>query len=479
MNNDVLISVDRVSKIYKLYSSKRNRIKELLLKNQDFHDKFWALTDVSLTLRKGESLGLIGRNGSGKSTLLQMICGTLQPSKGSIEVHGRIGALLELGSGFNPEFTGLENIYLNAALIGIQRREVDEKLDQILGFADIGDFIHQPVKAYSSGMVVRLAFSVLAHVDADILVIDEALAVGDEIFVQRCMRFIRRFKEENCLLFVSHDLDAIRTLCDKSLWLKNGTVSAYGETKNVSLAYHNYCHATSHEDLEIENLGKFHNVEQQDENITSFGINEEKERDTISKLSHYSQAEVWTQANLDDATGWKTGRAQITSIDLNMLQPNLEPIENAKHLWAGSLVRLTITAAADTTIVDPIIGFTFKDRLGQCLFGENTLNAGRDLGINCPKALEEGNEYTASFDFYLPMLASGTYTVMASIAEGDLQEHVQHHWLEDALLVKVVNERLQYGVIGAFMLNAHFSLNTNGLPKHISIEADDEQTSNI
>lgn len=249
-------------------------------------------------------------------------------------------------------------------------------------------------------------------------------------------------------------------------------------TKDVSLAYHNYCHATSHQDLEIESLSEIHNVEQQHRDITSFCINEEKERDTISKLSHYSHAEVWTQANLDDATGWKTGRARISSIDLNMLTPNLEPIENAKHLWAGSLVRLTITAIADATIAKPIVGFTFKDRLGQCLFGENTLNAGIDLGINCPKALEEGCEYTASFDFYLPMLASGTYTVMASIAEGDLQEHVQHHWLEDALLVRVVNERLQYGVIGAFMKNVDFSLKAKGHPKQEGIEADNKHTFN-
>jgi lipopolysaccharide transport system ATP-binding protein len=169
---------------------------------------------VSLEVRRGETLGIIGRNGSGKSTLLQMICGTLTPTEGSVQTHGTVAALLELGSGFNPEFTGIENVYLNALLHGLSREQTEERLEDIQAFADIGEFIHQPVRTYSSGMLVRLAFAVIAHVDASVLIVDEALSVGDAVFGQRCMRFIRRFKEAGTLLFVSHDMNAVSSLCE-------------------------------------------------------------------------------------------------------------------------------------------------------------------------------------------------------------------------------------------------------------------------
>lgn len=218
---NIAIRVNGVTKRYRLYPSTKARLKEWLwrpLKRRlgrpapPYYRSFTALDEINFELPKGHTMGVIGRNGSGKSTLLQLICGTLEPTAGNIEISGRIAALLELGAGFNPEFTGRENIYIYAAVMGLSREQASKRFDDIVAFADIGDFIEQPVKSYSSGMLVRLAFAVIAHVDADILIIDEALAVGDAFFVQKCMRFLRRFMQTGTVLFVSHDSAAVTNL---------------------------------------------------------------------------------------------------------------------------------------------------------------------------------------------------------------------------------------------------------------------------
>ena len=229
MSDDIAIKVSNLSKCYQIYDKPHDRLKQSIYPRLQrlvgkqpvqYCREFWALKDVSFEIKKGETVGIIGRNGSGKSTLLQMICGTLNPTSGSIETHGRIAALLELGSGFNPEFTGRENVYMNAAILGLSREEIDAKYDEIVAFADIGNFVDQAVKTYSSGMMVRLAFAVIAHVDADILVIDEALAVGDAFFTQKCMRFIQQFKGDGgTLLFVSHDSAAVMNICSRAVWM--------------------------------------------------------------------------------------------------------------------------------------------------------------------------------------------------------------------------------------------------------------------
>lgn len=224
MSSDFAICVKNVTKTYQIYDKPQDRLKQSLWRGRkQFYSEFKALDDVSLEVKKRETVGIIGGNGSGKSTLLQIICGTLAPTAGTVEVNGRVAALLELGSGFNPEFTGRENVYMNASILGLSREEIDAKYDEILAFADIGAFVDQPVKTYSSGMVVRLAFAVIAHVDADILVVDEALSVGDAVFTQKCMRFIRLFQARGTLLFVSHDIGAVQNLCRSAIWLAHGT----------------------------------------------------------------------------------------------------------------------------------------------------------------------------------------------------------------------------------------------------------------
>ncbi len=238
MSSDIAIRVDGVAKRYRIFARPFDRLLFQMFGLRETRcEPFDALHELSFAVRPGETLGLIGRNGAGKSTLLQIICGTLTPSTGNVAVNGRVAALLELGAGFNPEFTGRENVYMNAAIYGLDRAEIDRALPSILEFAEIGDFIDRPVKTYSSGMFVRLAFAVIAHVRADILIIDEALAVGDVYFTQKCMRFLKRFKESGTLVFVSHDVNSVINLCDRAIWLDRGRIARQGPAKEVCEAY--------------------------------------------------------------------------------------------------------------------------------------------------------------------------------------------------------------------------------------------------
>lgn len=247
MSSEIAIKVESLSKCYQIYDQPRDRLKQFVLPRlrflvglspKQYFREFWALKEVSFEIKKGETVGIIGRNGSGKSTLLQVICGTLNPTSGNIQTNGRIAALLELGSGFNPEFTGRENIYLNGAVLGLSKEEIDKRFDEIAAFAEIGDFIEQPVKTYSSGMFVRLAFAIQANVDPEILIVDEALAVGDAYFVHRCMlRFNELQKLGTTILFVSHDANAVLNLCSRAIWLVDGGIKGEGDSSEVVDTY--------------------------------------------------------------------------------------------------------------------------------------------------------------------------------------------------------------------------------------------------
>ncbi len=237
--NEIAVSVRNLGKRYKIYNSVGDRLKELLLlRRRRLHRDFWALRNVDLDVRRGHTVGVVGRNGSGKSTLLQIICGTLTPTEGKVEVYGRIAGLLELGSGFHPEFTGRENVYVNAAVLGLTKEETDQRFQSIEDFADIGTFIDQPVRSYSSGMFVRLAFSVAISVDPDILVVDEAMAVGDEMFQRKCFQRIKDLKEQGAtILFVSHSAETVTELCDTVCLLDRGEAILTGDPKHVFARY--------------------------------------------------------------------------------------------------------------------------------------------------------------------------------------------------------------------------------------------------
>jgi lipopolysaccharide transport system ATP-binding protein len=253
MSSEIAIKVENLSKCYQIYEQPRDRLKQMLMRGRrQYYREFWAVRDISFEIKKGETVGIVGRNGSGKSTLLQMICGTLNPTGGSIQANGRIAALLELGSGFNPEFTGRENVYLNAAVLGLSKEEIDQRFGDIADFADIGEFIERPVKTYSSGMMVRLAFAVQAMVDPEILIVDEALAVGDEKFQRKCFSRLEELKSRGTsILFVSHSGPQVIELCDRALMIERGSLVMSSSPQDVIRSYQRLIYAPEAEQEQL------------------------------------------------------------------------------------------------------------------------------------------------------------------------------------------------------------------------------------
>ena len=390
-----------------------------------YYDEFWALRDVTFAVPVGQTVGIIGRNGSGKSTILQIVCGTLSPTAGGVDVQGKVAALLELGSGFNPEFTGRENVFLNGSILGLSRSEVEARFSDIETFADIGEHIDQPVKTYSSGMVVRLAFAVIAHVDADILVIDEALAVGDAIFTQKCMRFLRQFKQHGTILFVSHDAASILNLCDHAIWLHEGELRLQGEAKAVSEAYLEFTAQQVYGD-ELKMRAK----------EVASGATDQLPV-SPARVHHDDGSRVQIFENIANSEGWESDRARILSVE--MLDASMRPVSSFR---GGERVALEIRAQAESSLASPIIGFFVKDRLGQSLFGEHTYTYRPGFGV------EAGQTLAATFTFQLPMLPNGEYSMTVSIADGEPFNHVQLHWIHDALVLRVISEKLRYGLVG-------------------------------
>ncbi len=449
-SDEIAIKVEHLSKMYQMYNQPQDRLKQFVIPKlqrligkppKTYFREFWAMQDVSFEVKKGETVGIIGRNGSGKSTLLQLICGTLTPTGGSVQTSGRVAALLELGSGFNPEFTGRENVYMNGAVLGLSTEEIEARFEDIAAFADIGEFIEQPVKTYSSGMMVRLAFAVIAHVDADILVVDEALSVGDAVFVQRCMRFIRRFRENGTLLFVSHDVGSVINLCRSTIWLHQGRIRDMGQTNSVTEAYLQYTQQEIYGDkIQLSTIKK--------QDRTSL---DKKSVQTTTKepLIDYSvKAEVIN--NLGEARGWRTNAADIIEVHLDHVGEGLPGV-----FQGGEEVRMVIRARAHQKLDQPIIGFLVRDRLGQDLFGENTLQY---TNLN-PIRVNAESEFSAEFVFCLPMLPNGNYAVMTSVANGSLDENIQLHWLHDALIINVVSSKVRWGLVGIPFNNVVLKVN--------------------
>ncbi len=450
---DIAIRVQNLSKCYQIYDTPRDRLKQFVVPTfcraipplrkifptphspmPTYYKEFWALKDVSFEVKKGETVGIIGRNGSGKSTLLQMICGTLSPTSGSVETRGRIAALLELGSGFNPEFTGRENVYMNAAVLGLSREEVDARFDDIVAFADIGDFIEQPVKTYSSGMMVRLAFAVIAHVDADILVVDEALAVGDAFFTQKCMRFLRNFMKTGTVLFVSHDTGSIKNLCNHAIWLEKGQVIQQGLPKDVCELY----------------LEAFYEAQQGKSTATrlkAFKKTDDSLPIKDQRLEFINNSNLRNDLQIfkfdPNAASFGKGGAQIHEVRL--LDENEHPLA---WIVGGEKVTLRIVVRVYQDLDSPIVGFYVKDRLGQALFGDNTFLSYREQHVHC----QEGSELQADFVFFMPLLPAGEYSITTAIANGSQELHEQHHWIHDAVLFKSESSSVASGLIGIPML---------------------------
>lgn len=435
---ETVIELEDLGKNYKIYQRPSHRLLQSVLGSRwASHKDFWALRDVSFKISRGQTLGIIGKNGSGKSTLLQLIAGTLIPSEGKVAVNGKVAALLELGSGFDPEFSGRDNVYLNAAILGLSRHQVDERMSRILEFADIGEFIDQPVSSYSSGMVMRLAFAVMAHVDAEILIIDEALAVGDAFFTQKCMRFLREFKTRGTLLFVSHDDAAVTALCDTAVWLDGGRQMAFGSAKSVVYQYLQSVIASRQ-----ESEGEVQIREPSDASVQG-GVRElhDARRDWINASNLRNDIEI--VAFNAGSDGFGNGSARVESVEI--LDEQGKPLT-----WAvgGELVTLQVTAVADEALHGAIIGFYLKDRLGQDLFGDNTL-----LSSEPGYEVSKGRRFQARFRFQMPRLRAGDYFVTVGVAEGAREVHVVHHWIHEALVLKSLAPEWASGLIGIPMLS--------------------------
>jgi len=450
--DDVAIKISSLSKCYQIYETPRERLKQFIfprlrklifLKPKIYFKEFWALKETNFEIRKGETVGIIGRNGSGKSTLLQLVCGTLNPSEGVVDINGRVAALLELGSGFNPDFTGHENIYMYASVLGLTSDEIKLKYDDIVKFADIGEFIEQPIKNYSSGMVVRLAFAVIAHVDADILIIDEALSVGDAFFVQKCMRFLRKFMENGTVLFVSHDPGAVLNLCTRAVWLQDGEVVAQGKPKEITEAY-------------LEKLYEAEQGESDSTNLLAMHADKEEPLLRDMRLDFINHSILRNDIELfsfsPDTPSFGKGGAKI--VNVQMLDGNGNALN---WVVGGERIRLIIHCKANAELLKPISGFQVKDHLGQIIFGDNTYLTYR----NSPQKISKNDTFFASFDFVMPLLPIGDYTIMAAVADGTQEEHIQHHWVHDAIAFKVHHTSVSHGLVGVPMLDIAIKLENN------------------
>ena len=442
MSSEVVIRAEHLSKAYSIYRKPSDRLKQFLFgKWRTFCDNYWALQDVSVEIYRGETIGIIGRNGSGKSTFLQLIYGTLAPTSGVREIRGRVAALLELGAGFNPEFSGRENVYLAASILGLTTEQIDSRLQDILDFAGIGDFIDQPVKLYSSGMYARLAFAVAAHVDADVLIVDEILAVGDAAFTQKCMRFIRKFKERGTILFVSHDTAAVVNLCDRCVWLDGGKLRSVGPARDVCEEYI----AALAGEAENSDAFKIGGVRKA---LSSAAPKVDVRRDVLKDSSVRNTMEVF---DFDPHAAWfGTKGATIKAISLHDgTGAKVASLEGAEE------VVLKVDVEAHQNLERPIVGFYVKDRLGQRVFGDNTFIKYR----HAVHLIGSGNTFSASFRFMMPYLPSGDYSISCAVAEGSNDEHVQLHWLEDALFFKVHSSHVVHGLIGVPMHDIAITIN--------------------
>lgn len=442
-NAGCAISVSRVSKYYEMYKKPAHRLFQMVCRGKkQFFEPFWALRDISFELGKGECLGIIGRNGAGKSTLLQIISGTLAPSSGTISINGRVAALLELGSGFNPEFTGRENVLLNAAILGLGQKEIDERFDSIAAFADIGDFIDQPVKNYSSGMTLRLAFSVIAHVDADIMIIDEALAVGDAFFTQKCMRFMRKFMDEHTVIFVSHDISAVNSLCNRVILLERGRVKQDGDPKDVTETYMK----DMYEEKQGASAQPREEPKQEQVDLEAFEYRDMR-ADLINTGKYRNDIEVFA-FNEESASFGKKG---ITITNAFLLDGQGRPVN---WIVGGERVILEARLEARQDICGPIVGFLLRNRYGQHLFGDNTYITYRDR----PLIVRKGQRLTARFSFTMPILEKGDYSISIAVAEGTQAENIQHDWKHEALMLQSVASSCQTGMMGIPMRNISLSI---------------------
>ncbi len=386
-----MVLVQNVSKLYRLYNRPSDRLLELLpFRKAPLYSNFWALKNISFSVEPGEILGIVGPNGSGKSTVLQVVSGILRPTTGRVSTEGRVAALLELGAGFNSEFSGRENVYLNSEIMGLSRRHTERIFPSIQKFADIGDFIDRPVKEYSSGMYVRLAFATAIHVEPDILIVDEALAVGDAIFANRCLQKLEELKERKVtILFVSHDLGLVKRLCHRAILMTKGEILCQGRPTEVVNRY----------------VGLVHEKEGTPDSVVESLIGDFRHGDAASR---------------------------ITAVDVLNSEGSA-----TTTLQSGEAVRVRIQARFDNAVDNPIVGMLIRNRLGIEIFGTNTRIENIELG-----SFHSGDVLDIEFQFVCMLTRQEyTLTVATQHRDGSSQD-----WLDDVLQFTVVDDKDKAGV---------------------------------
>ena len=427
--SEYAIRVKNVSKVYKLFEGNKDRVLDALsLSKKKRYKEHYALNDMNFDISKGETVGIIGTNGAGKSTILKIITGVLSPTAGDVEINGRISALLELGAGFNMEYTGIENIYLNGTMIGFTKEEIDERLDDILDFADIGDFVYQPVKTYSSGMFVRLAFAVAINIDPEILIVDEALSVGDVFFQAKCYKKFEDFKKMGkTILFVSHDLTSIARYCDKVVLLDHGRKLDEGTPKDMVGLYKRIL------------AGK---------NPSMRGVSVSDGQDVMTDEANSDLQDEESQQSL-----WKTnydinpnvdeyGNGDAEIIDFAVID-DLGDCSN--NIVKGSTFTIKSKVRFDSEIVDPIFTFTIKDIHGTAITGTNTMFERVSVGTVKP-----GQVYVASFEQEMN-LQGGEYLLSISCTGYREGELVVYHRLYDVINITVISDK---NTVGFYDMNS-------------------------
>ncbi|MCX2957379.1 ABC transporter ATP-binding protein [Serratia symbiotica] len=404
------ISVNSVGKAYKKYSSRFGRLIEWMSPYKVVkHSKVWVLKNINFTVHSGEAVGIIGINGAGKSTLLKLITGTIQPTLGKIKITGRVAALLELGMGFHPDFTGRQNVYMSGQLLGLNNSDIDRLMPEIEAFAEIGEYIEQPVRVYSSGMQMRLAFSVATAVRPDILIVDEALSVGDAYFQYKSFDRIRRFRREGTtLLIVSHDKIAIQSICDRAILLNAGKIEKEGEPEAIM---------------------DYYNAMLAEKSGTALMIKQE----------HTESGRIQTISG--------SGDAKVSAIGLYSYDN--KPVEIVS---VGERVNLKITVKVEKNIPELILGYMIKDRLGQPIFGTNTFHIGKALSD-----LHAGKEIEFDFKFYMN-LGEGNYSIAVALHDCDTHINKSYEWRDLALVFNVININKD-AFVGTVWLPAEVEIN--------------------
>jgi lipopolysaccharide transport system ATP-binding protein len=398
---DDVVRVVGAGRKYALYRQPLDRLKELV-RRRPYHRDFWALRDVSFGIRRGETVGIVGQNGSGKSTLLQLLAGVLTPSQGQVEVRGRVAALLELGAGFNPEFTGRENALLNGAILGIAESEMRERLGEIAAFADIGEFFDRPVKTYSSGMYVRLAFATAISVEPDVLLVDEALAVGDAQFQHRCMLRMADMQQRGVtMVIVSHDVAAIKRLCQRAIWLDGGKLMDDGEPERV--------------------VGRY-----------LAAVFEQPEQAEAAEPAQALPAVPLSPGLAPPHVDRRFGNGDAEIVGVGLFDEQGQPTSSVVH---GRPFALHVRIAYRRAVARPMIGFVLRDRLGTDLASTNTTFEGYPL-----PAAEPGDVYTLRFTCEPPLLHPGYYALALTAADGDPAEYAMNDWIDNALTLELVGE---------------------------------------